>query len=85
MLGVVIACYRELDSRFSIVTLPTGNEEAIRAFFGRLVGTATKREIMDSNPNMSQRTLERILAKLQDEGIVEKVGAARSTAYRRRK
>lgn len=84
MLGVVIACYRELDSRFSIATLPAGNEEAIRAFFGRLVGTATKREIMDSNPSMSQRTLERILAKLQDEGVVEKVGAARSTAYRRR-
>lgn len=84
MLGIVIACYRELDSRFSVVALPTGNEEAIRAFFSRLIGTATKREIMDANPNMSQRTLERILAKFQDEGVVEKVGAARSTAYRRR-
>ena len=84
MLGIVIACYRELDSRFSIVALPAGNEEAVRAFFGRLVGTATKREIMDSNPNMSQRTLERILAKLQNEGVVEKIGAARSTTYQRK-
>lgn len=84
MLGIVTACYRELDSRFSVVALPAGNEESIRAFFDRLVGTATKREIMDANPNMSQRTLERILAKLQGEGVVEKVGAARSTAYRRR-
>lgn len=84
MLGIVAACYRKLDSRFSVVALPTGNEEAIRAFFDRLIGTATKREIMDANPNMSQRTLERILAKLQDEGVVEKVGAARSTTYRRR-
>ena len=84
MLGVVAACYRELDSRFSTVVMPAGNEEAIRAFFDRLIGTATKREIMDANPGMSQRTLERILAKLQAEGVVEKVGAARSTAYRRR-
>lgn len=84
MLGIVTACYRELESRFSVVALPAGNEESIRAFFDRLVGTATKREIMDANPNMSQRTLERILAKLQGEGVVEKVGAARSTAYRRR-
>lgn len=84
MLGIVTACYRELESRFSVVALPAGNEESIRAFFDRLIGTATKREIMDANPNMSQRTLERILAKLQDEGVVEKVGAARSTAYRRR-
>lgn len=36
-----------------------------------------------ANPEMSQRTLERILSKLQDEGVIEKVGAARSTAYRR--
>lgn len=84
MLGIVTACYRELESRFSVVALPAGNEESIRVFFDRLIGTATKREIMDVNPNMSQRTLERILAKLQDEGVVEKVGAARSTAYRRR-
>lgn len=84
MLGIVTACYRELESRFSVVALPAGNEESIRAFFDRLIGTATKREIVDANPNMSQRTLERILAKLQDEGVVEKVGAARSTAYRRR-
>lgn len=84
MLGIVTACYRELESRFSVVALPSRNEESIRAFFDRLVGTATKREIMDANPNMSQRTLERILAKLQDEGVVVKVGAARSTAYRRR-
>lgn len=84
MLGIVTACYRELENRFSVVALPAGNEESIRAFFDRLVGTATKREILDANPNMSQRTLERILAKLQNEGVVEKVGAARSTAYRRR-
>ena len=78
------ACYRELGGRFSVAVSPVGNEEAVRAFFERMVGTATKREIMDANPGMSQRTLERILAKLQSEGVVEKVGAARSTAYRRR-
>lgn len=50
----------------------------------RLIGLATKREIMDANPGMSQRTLERILAKLPNENVVEKVDAARSTAYRRK-
>ncbi len=84
MLGIVAACYRELGGRFSVVVSPVGNEEAVRAFFDRLIGTATKREIMDASPDMSQRTLERILAKLQEEGVVEKVGAARLTAYRRR-
>ena len=84
MLGIVAACYGDLVGRFSVAGLPAGTEDVVRAFFDRLVGAATKREIMDANPNMSQRTLERILAKLQAEGVVEKVGAARSTAYRRR-
>ncbi len=84
MLGIIDACYRELANRFSLVGAPSGNEEAIRAFFDRLFGSATKREILDANPGMSQRTLERILSKLQQEGMIEKIGAARSTAYRRR-
>lgn len=84
MLGIIDACYRELANRLSLAGVPASNEEAIRAFFDRLIGSATKREIMDANPEMSQRTLERILSKLQQEGVIEKIGAARSTAYRRR-
>ena len=83
MLGIVAACYRELDDRLSLLSVSTSNEDAIRAYFETLVGTATKRDIMDDNPTMSQRTLERILSKLQSEGAIEKVGAARATAYRR--
>lgn len=83
MLGIIDACYRELANRFSLAGVPASNEEAVRAFFDRLIGSATKREILDANPGMSQRTLERILSKLQQEGTIEKVGAARSTAYRR--
>lgn len=83
MLGVMTACYKELDQRFAIASASGGNEEMLRAYFDQLVGTATKYDIMDANPSMSKRTIERILKKLQDEGVVEKVGAARSTAYRR--
>lgn len=83
MLGVVVACYRALDERCAILYSGRSNEDIVRAYFDGLVGTATKRQIMDANPAMSQRTLERILQRLQAEGFVEKVGAARSTAYRR--
>ena len=83
MLGVLSACYKELDQRVAIVGEPGGNEAVLRAYFDRLVGTVTKCEIMDANPTMSRRTVERILKKLQEEGVVEKVGAARSTVYRR--
>lgn len=33
---------------------------------------------------ISQRTIERILQKLQAEGCIEKVGVARATTYRRK-
>ncbi len=65
MLGIIDACYRGLANRLPLVGAPADNEEAIRAFFDRLIGSATKREILDANPGMSQRTLERILSKLQ--------------------
>lgn len=42
-----------------------------------------EREIVEANPAMSQRTIERLLQKMQAEGCIEKVGAARSTCYRR--
>ena len=83
MLGVMTACYKELDQRFALASAPGGSEGALRAYFGQLVGAATKNDILDANPSLSKRTVERVLKKLQDEGFVEKVGAARSTAYRR--
>ena len=83
MLGVITACYKELDLRFAATAKPRSNEELLRDYFNCLVDTVTKYEIMDANPTMSKRTIERILKKLQDEGAVAKVGAARATAYRR--
>jgi tartrate dehydratase beta subunit/fumarate hydratase class I family protein len=39
--------------------------------FASLVGTATKRHIMDGNPTLSRRTVERVLQKLQAEGAID--------------
>lgn len=83
MLGVMTACYKELDQRFALALVPGGSEGVLHTYFGQLVGAATKNDILDVSPSLSKRTVERVLKKLQDEGFIEKVGAARSTAYRR--
>lgn len=83
LLGTITACYKELDERFNHLSSTNSNESIVRAYFDNVLGAATKREIMEANPSMSQRTIERALQKLQAEGIVKKVGAARATAYRR--
>ena len=85
MLGVLIACYGELDERVARLSSGKSNEDILRAYFDGLMGAATKYEIMDANPSMSQRTIERILQRLQAEGAIEKVGAARATMYRVRR
>lgn len=83
MLGVVGACYAELESRLSLLSPGNSSEDALRGYFDSLAASASKREIMDANPAMSQRTVERVLQRLQAEGYVEKVGAARATRYRK--
>lgn len=82
MLGIMTASYKELDDRFALLAAPTSNEEALRAYFEQTIGDVTKYDIMDANPTMSKRTIERILSKLQNEGSIKKIGAARATAYR---
>lgn len=83
MLGIMRACYAELDKRLAMIADGKDAEEKLRTYFACLVGTATKREILEANPWLSQRTAERVLQKLQAEGFIEKTGAARATAYRR--
>lgn len=83
MLGVIAACYEELDRRMALVASSGSGEDALRSYFDGLVGSASKREILDAVPTLSQRTLERLLQRLQLEGYVERVGAARATRYRR--
>ena len=83
MLGVMNACYADLDARVALLSSGGKGEDILRAYFEGLVGTATKRKILDDNPTISRRTAERVLQKLQAEGVIEKVGAARATAYKR--
>lgn len=80
-LGVVLACYRDLDGRMA--ALSQGSfEEGVRVFFASRLEPASKREIADALPTISSRSLDRVLARLQATGELEKVGAARATRYR---
>ena len=83
MLGVMTSCYKTLDDRHALLSSRGSNEDVLRVYFDSVMGRVTKRQILDDNPVMSQRTVERILQKMQAEGYIEKVGAARATAYRK--
>lgn len=82
LLGVVLTCYKTLDMRMEVIDT-LNPERLIRHFFETHLGAVSKREITDAYPTVSTRTTERVLKKLQDEGFIEKTGAARATRYRR--
>lgn len=83
MFGVMVACYADLDARVALLSSGDKNENVLCAYFSDLVGVAVKRKILDDNPTLSRRTVERVLQRLQAEGTIEKMGAARATVYRR--
>lgn len=83
MLGVISACYEKLSAHLETLLRAETGEDSLRRYFNSLPGSASKREILEDNPTVSQRTTERILQKLQAEGFIEKVGAARATRYRK--
>lgn len=83
MLGVILRCYDELIDRTSALSVRGSNEKTIRHYFQSIDEPVSKIEILEANPMMSQKTLERILQKMQKEHSIEKVGAARATRYQR--
>ena len=84
MLGVMTACYKELDRRFAIAAGPKAAKACCAHISSSSSAQRRSGDIMDANPSISKRTVERVLKKLQDDGTIEKTGSARSTAYRKR-
>ncbi len=82
MLGIVIAAYREFSSRVDIlVTKGLSKPERVREIIRRTTGRITKKQIMNQCPDISQKTVERALKDLLDNGDIVKIGGGRYTSY----
>lgn len=84
LLGVILACYRDFDQRSQLVDMPSSNEEKVRLYFEHAIRGISKRDLLQEVPGMSEQTMTRILQQLQQEGLIERVGAARATTYRKK-
>lgn len=61
--------------------LPEGKSERVCAFVHEATAPVTKRDIRDAFPDVSEATIEAALGKMVKDGVVEKIGAGRSTSY----
>ena len=85
MLGTIIKAYREFENR--VTHLIDGNlskADRIRMVFDQRLGKVSKADIALECPDISISTIEQTLGKLLSEGVIEKVGRGKLTAYIKR-
>ena len=82
MLGVLIKAYKEFESRVKFLTAPNlSKADRIREIIKNHIGTVTKSELLNMNPDISDTTIQRTLADLLKRGEIEKIGGGRYTKY----
>ncbi|MBE6099467.1 MAG: Fic family protein [Anaerovibrio sp.] len=82
MLGVIVAAYREFESRVKLVTNTNiSKSERIRETIKAHIGTITKADILEENPDISDTTVQRTLAELLKHNEIKKIGGGRYTKY----
>ena len=82
MLGVIVSAYKEFESRVKLLTNPElSKPDRIREVIKGHIGTITKAELIEMNPDISDTTIQRALADLLKNGEIEKIGGGRYTKY----
>ena len=84
MLGIILAAYREFENR--VVTAAEQKmtkEDRVRMGIRETIGLFTKAEIHERYPDISLGTIERVMAKMKEEGIILSLGTGRSAKWRR--
>ena len=82
MLGVFVNSYKEFESRVELLTNPNlSKADRVREIIRKHIGTITKAELLNMNPDISDTTIQRALADLLKNGEIEKIGGGRYTKY----
>jgi Fic family protein len=81
-LGILLKAYNEFEDRVRhLQHRGLSKPDRIKAVIDRKIGKITKKEIMESCPDISKITVERTLATLVKDGYLVKIGAGRAVAY----
>lgn len=81
-LGIILNAYTQFEDRFQTVrTQALTPSERVLQIMQRSLTPLSRADIMVLAPELSQRTLERVLAALQKTESIEKIGAGRATTY----
>lgn len=81
-LGTIINAYKDFESRFILLEKKKMKSyERVYSVLEKSMVKLGKSDIMPLCPELSQKTVERALKKLADEGKIIKIGAGKNTTY----
>lgn len=81
-LGTIINAYKDFEERFVLLEKKRmASSDRVYGIIEKSLVKLGKSDIMVLCPELSQKTIERALKKLTDEGRIVKLGGGRSTAY----
>ena len=83
LLGIILAAYRDFESRINLVDDKLLAIEQVRAAVKEKIGKFTKSEIMELVPSIGKASVENSLKKLTEEGVIKKHGQGKATFYTR--
>lgn len=81
LLGVILAAYRDFESRVNIVGKKLSAYEMVSNAVNSKVGRFTKSDIMELCPEIGRASVENALKRMCDEEKIEKNGEGRTTFY----
>lgn len=82
LLSVILAAYKELESRVGLVTTGSQNKTVrIRRFVEGRISPFTKTDVRNAYPDISEATINRVLRELRDEGVIASSGLGRSAKW----
>ena len=81
MLGIIIASYRDLSDRFSIIETKASALETVRKASRQKLGRFEKQDICELCPSLSLSSVENALRRLVREGYLCREGVGRATRY----
>ena len=83
-LGILQKAYNSFQERIAYISPQRlSKPERIKATIDRTLGKITKKEIMETCPDISRVTVERALTALVKDGYIIKVGSGRATSYKK--
>lgn len=84
LLGTLVAAYKELEERVSVVETKKGNKASrVRSFIEHKIGFFTKADIRHACPDISEATINRILNELKEEKVIAVDGMGRNAKWKK--